>query len=100
MNTPETWKKLQMAHLAADGVLIASLGTTTRIVLVAVTCDVGMSLKETDTDGDVVCHVGAGMNRFPALITMQANTALFAEDIQGTEGNITAFYYSVSTDGE
>ena len=100
MITPETRKSLQMANLADDGELIAAIGSTTRIVLVAVTCTVGMNLKETDTNGDVICHVGAGMNRFPSLITMAPNTALFAEDVHGTGGNITAFYYTISTDGE
>jgi hypothetical protein len=97
--TPNYWKKLDISNLAADGELISTPGENRRIVLIAVTCSVAMNFKETNTSGDVICHLGAGMNRFPAPIYVSANTAIHAEDIHGTAGNVTAFYYTEALDG-
>ena len=101
MSTPNSgfWKKLDISNLAGDGELVAAPGANRRIVLVALTFTVGMAVKETNTSGDVICHVGTGMNRFPSPIYITANTAVFAEDVHGTAGNITAFYYTEAIDG-
>jgi hypothetical protein len=100
MSTPNSgyWKKLEISNLAGDGTLVAAPGANRRVVLVAVTCTVGTAIKETNTSGDVIIHVGTGMNRFPSPIYVTSNTAVFAEDVHGTAGNISAFYYIEAMD--